>query len=213
MARVLRITGTLFIGIGLLILLFVLYELVGTTAITRGHQNTLRNEFVQVVAEPSPTSPPDRPARRAVRAPAIAHLRIPRIGVDVIVVDGVTLNDLAWGPGHYPSTADIGSKGASAIAGHRTGWGAPFFNLDRLRAGDPVILETSEGTFTYRITDSTIVHPADVWVLAGNPASKATRQLVLTTCTPKFTSRDRLIYFADLVGSEPRAARSEPEAA
>lgn len=207
MSRVLRATGTAFIAIGLLILLFVLYELVGTTAVTKRHQSALQREFRTVVSEPAPK---ERPKRTV--SGGIARLRIPRIDVDVIVVEGVTLADLAKGPGHYPDTARIGAKGTTAIAGHRTGWGAPFFDLDRLRVGDPVFLETTESTFTYRITTSTVVEPSDVWVLDGDPNSEAPAELVLTTCTPKFTSRDRLIFFGELVKAEPRA-QSATEAA
>jgi sortase A len=90
------------------------------------------------------------------------------------------------------------------VAGHRTGWGAPFFNLDRLARGDLVIVETTTATYTYKVTDDIVVSPLHSEVLEGNPKSKAVQQLVLTTCTPKFTARDRLIVFTDLVKTVKR---------
>lgn len=205
----LRISGILFTSIGVVILLFAFYEVVGTTAITKRHQATLQREFGEILAaqaEP-PAGTPNRPVAPlptpTPEAP-IARLRIPKIGLDVIVVEGVSRSALAKGPGHYPRTADPGARGPSAIAGHRTGWGAPFFDLNRLQTGDRVVVETSRATFTYLVTRKTIVEPSAVWVLNGDPRSGSDFRLTLTTCTPKFTARDRLVVWADLVRAVPR---------
>lgn len=209
--KILRATGSAFIFVGLSILFFVLYELVGTSVITKARQSDLQADFDLALSEPSPLPSPftgplpiEQPKRRS-SVKGIARIVIPRIGVNVIVVEGVTLARLAYGPGHYPSTPLFGEKGAVGVAGHRTGWGAPFFNLDRLHRGDSVIVETTKATYTYRMMDRTIVSPRHSEVLRGNPKSKAEQQLVLTTCTPKFTARDRLIIFLDLIKTEPRA--------
>lgn len=213
MSRVLRATGTVFIALGVLILYFVVYELFGTSLQTHAHQRALKHEFATELAEPrativaptgSPTPAAARPHRSAVRG--IAELRIPKVGLDVIVVEGIALSDLQYGPGHYPDSAAIGGKGTTAIAGHRTGWGGPFFNLDKLRTGDRVILETVRGTFTYQVTRSVVVQPTDYWVIDGDPQSKAPNKLTLSTCTPRYTAKERLIVWADLIASEPRAA-------
>lgn len=209
--KALRATGSAFIFLGLSILFFVLYELVGTSAITKARQSDLQADFQLALDSGSlPDAftgelplPSGTSGRSSLKG--IARLRIPRIGVNVIVVEGVTLERLAYGPGHYPSTPMFDEPGAVGIAGHRTGWGAPFFNLDRLRNGDQVIVETGKATYTYRMTDRTIVSPSRSEVLDGNPKSTAIKQLVLTTCTPKFTARDRLIIFLDLVQEVPRA--------
>lgn len=218
--RIVRGVGTTFITIGVLILLFVVYELFGTNIIANRHQSALANEFEQIldqpVVEPTPSispspgpSPTATPSPKKVRAPrqGIARLRIPRIGLSVIVVEGTRLADLAYGPGHYRETPDIGERGSSGIAGHRTGWGKPFFNLDKLRPGDKIIFETPKATYTYRMTSSIVVDPSQSWVLGGDPKSKATHKLTLTTCTPKYTARDRLIVWADLVETVPRATQ------
>lgn len=211
--KALRATGSAFIFLGLSILFFVLYELVGTSAITKARQSDLQADFQftldEIGALPGQFTgelPIPRPSKPRSNLKGIARIRIPKIGVNAIVVEGVTLDNLAYGPGHYPTTADFDEKkGVAAVAGHRTGWGAPFFNVDRLRAGDQVIIETPIATYTYRMTRSRVVTPAHSEVLDGNPSSKAAKQLVLTTCTPKFTARDRLIIFLDFVTEVPRA--------
>jgi sortase A len=214
-AKILRIVGISFTGLGGLMLLFVLYELVGTSALTRIHQSTLRNEFVRAapallgptIPAPRATAVPRTP--KAKRGHALARLLIPKIGVDVIVVEGVALDDLAKGPGHYRETPLPGATGSTGIAGHRTGWGAPFYNLDRVRTGDMITLVTKAGRYIYRVTGRTIVKPSAVWVLDGDPDSHAASTLTLTTCTPRFTARDRLVVWADLVrASAARTARA-----
>ena len=200
--KALRTTGNVFIFLGLSILFFVLYELVGTSAITKARQHDLQADFDQELAvglNPAFTGKLPLPGNRRSSVRALARIKIPKIGVNVIVVEGVTLERLAYGPGHYPSTKLWGERGTVGVAGHRTGWGAPFFNLDRLRRGDEVIVETTAATYTYRVTDDIVVSPIHSEVLEGNPRSKAEQQMVLTTCTPKFTAKNRLIVFTDLV--------------
>lgn len=212
--KALRATGSVFIGLGLSILFFVLYELVGTSAITKARQADLQADFNLALSAPSGLPPAFQgdlplptpaPKKQRSAVDGIARLVIPKIGVNVIVVEGVTLERLAYGPGHYPTTRDFGQTGVAGVAGHRTGWGAPFFNLDRLVRGDELSIETKTAVYTYRVTDKIVVHPNQSEVLDGNPNSKAPTQLVLTTCTPKFTARDRLIIFTDLIRTEPRA--------
>src|SRR5437867_6583834 len=145
MRRVVRTTGSVFITLGLLILYFVVYEIFGTSLVTHAHQRVLRKEFQAILEDPRtavpvPTgSPSASPAAKIIRRHAIAELIIPKIGVDDIVVEGVTLDDLAYGPGHYPDSAQFGVKGTAAIAGHRTGWSQPFYDLNDLTTGDTVI--------------------------------------------------------------------------
>lgn len=129
----------------------------------------------------------------------VARLRIARAGIDAIVVEGVGSDELARGPGRYPSSALVGADGTTAIAGHRTGWGSPFLHLDRLTRGDVIVLDSRGVSYRYRVTRTLVTRPESAWVLAGDPRSDSARKLTLTTCTPPFTSRDRLIVWADLV--------------
>ncbi|HEX9775960.1 MAG TPA: class E sortase [Actinomycetota bacterium] len=198
--RALRIAGNVFILLGLTFLFFVVYEVYGTSAITKQAQAALAIEWERPLP-PAPTqtaepeeAPPPPPGS------AVARIVIPKIGVDWIVVEGVSLDSLAKGPGHYTGTAYPGELGTVGIAGHRTGWNFIFADLDQLQKGDTIILERRGGKrFTYRVTDTTIVKPGNVSVLNGDPNSSALKALTLTTCTPKYTSLERLIVWADQV--------------
>jgi sortase A len=207
--RALRITGNIFILIGATFLFFVLYEIVGTSAITRGHQSALAAEFEEPepVVEPTPeASPVPKPVAPPKIGAAFARITIPKLDVRYIVVEGTSLTQLAKGPGHYRGSAMPGQEGSVGVAGHRTGWGSPFIDLDRLGKGDRVIVELKRGDrFVYEVTRTTVVQPGDVWVLDGDPRSKARFTLTLTTCTPKYTARDRLVIWADQVVPAPVA--------
>ena len=130
---------------------------------------------------------------------SLTRIIIPDIDVDVVVVEGTTASALRAGAGHYPDTplpCEIGNVG---IAGHRTTYGRPFHNLDLLRPGMEITLETPIGECTYEITaEPFAVSPKQVEVVANTP-DEAT--LTLTTCHPKGSARQRLIVKATLVRS------------
>ena len=130
---------------------------------------------------------------------AIARISIPSIGLDAVVVAGVDPGDLREGPGHYPGTPMPGQLGNSAIAGHRTTYGQPFFDLDELEPGDEIVLTTVQGQFIYRVTGSEIVPPSRGDVVLTTDPSVA--RLTLTTCDPVYTATNRLIVRADLDSS------------
>lgn len=118
-------------------------------------------------------------------------IRVPKIGYYAAVREGVSLNLLATGPGHYPNTAMPGSPGLVGIAAHNTFW-IPF---GRLGSGDVITLETRHGNFNYRVTGTRIVQPDDRTVLAP----VAGYRLALTTCWPLWAgnlARQRLVIFA-----------------
>lgn len=133
-------------------------------------------------------------------------IEIPAIGLDqTAIVQGVSLEDLKSGPGHYMTTPVPGQLGNAAIAGHRTTYGQPFFDLDELEAGDEIVVTTMGGVWTYRVTATEIVGPSDTHVIATTDRTVAT--LTLTTCHPKWSARERLIVYAEL----DTAASPEPE--
>jgi sortase A len=146
-------------------------------------------------AQPT-TAPPTTVPPQPVFAPGdpVARLEIPRIGVDEIVVSGVGVEELKKGPGHYPQTPLPGQPGNAAIAGHRTTYGAPFFNIDQLTPGDEVIATTYAGRFVYRVTGTVVVAPTDVAVLAGT----ADARLTLTSCHPLYSASSRIVVSARL---------------
>ena len=133
---------------------------------------------------------------------ALALIDIPKIGVNKVVIEGVDVNDLRKGPGHYPSTSLPGQEGDTAIAGHRTTYGAPFGDLDQLAPGDEITVVTVQGKFLYRVTEQKIVDPSDVSVLDPVPdpahAGHNLATLTLTTCNPKYSASQRLIVEATL---------------
>ena len=132
------------------------------------------------------------------KPPADFPLRmlIPAINLDTMVFDGTDRETLKKGPGHIVGTSYPGSIGTVAISGHRTTYGAPFFNIDKLKAGDEITLESFDTIYRYVITELMIVEPTDVWVLNPTPYPS----LVLTTCNPKYSAKERLIVFAKMVG-------------
>ncbi len=193
--------GAVLTGAGVLILLFVAYQLWGTGLYTSRQQDSLRSQFKQKakVAESAPSTtsttlnplhlPPPPPSGESV-----ANIRIPKIGVDKYVVQGVGLTDLRKGPGHYPQTPLPGEQGNAAIAGHRTTYGAPFNRLDELAPGDDVLVTTLKGSFTYKVATTHVVKPDQVEVLDPTP----TPTLTLTTCNPKYSASQRLVVVANL---------------
>ncbi len=130
---------------------------------------------------------------------SLTRIVIPDIDVDVVVVEGTTASALRAGAGHYPDTPLPCEVGNVGIAGHRTTYGRPFHNLDLLKPGMEITLQTPIGECTYKITTEPFtVSPKDVSVVANTP-DEAT--LTLTTCHPKGSARQRLIVKATLVRS------------
>jgi sortase A len=203
------------VTVGVLILLFVTYQLWGTGLYTSREQDRLRDQFTSSVGNQGdnpvvttstsvtePTAPTTSTTLQVPLAPIvpegkpIAQIRIPRIAVDSIVVQGVSREDLRKGPGHYPDTPLPGQEGNAAIAGHRTTYGAPFGNLDRLENGDRILTRTAQGNFTYVVYDTIVVKPTDLEVLDPDRFRPAT--LTLTTCNPKYSAAQRLVVKAVL---------------
>ena len=127
---------------------------------------------------------------------SLTRIQIPAINVDVVVVEGITPSALRAGAGHYPQTPLPCEIGNVAIAGHRTTYGKPFNNLDRLNPGDTIQLTTPIGGCVYQVAKAPYpVDPNDVSVL--NQTSD--RELTLTTCNPKGSAAQRLIVKATWV--------------
>jgi sortase A len=124
-----------------------------------------------------------------------AMMRVPTLGLEAVVFEGVATRTLSKGPGHLPGTPVPGQPGNSVISGHRTTHGRPFFDFDQLGPGDLIEVETAIGLHVYQVRESFIVEPTEVWVTDDRPGG----WLTLTTCNPKFSARERLIITAELV--------------
>src|SRR5437763_16385815 len=90
--------------------------------------------------------------RRVGTGDSLTRIRIPAIGVDVVVVEGTSASALRAGAGHYPNTPLPGEVGNVGVAGHRTTYGKPFANLDQLKPGDPIVFETPIGRDLYQVS-------------------------------------------------------------
>lgn len=145
--------------------------------------------------------------QRSDEGDAVARLRAPDIDLDVVVVQGTEPETLRKGPGMYDRSSYPGSRGTTAIAGHRTTYGAPFRDLDQLDRGDRLTMEMPYGTVTYAVTGTRIVKPSTTSVLDGVDHDR----LVLTACHPKFSAAERIVVFARRTGQVARGpARRRP---
>lgn len=159
----------------------VAYDLWGTGVYTARAQSHLRQEIARFGF-------PVRPIPRH----ADGFLRIPRLALDMALVEGIEPEDLAEGPGHYPNTPLPGYGGNVAIAGHRTTHLAPFWALNSLLPGDVITLETRAGYFVYQVRWKRVLGPNEWWVTDQT----VTPSLTLTTCEPRFSSTGRLVVRA-----------------
>jgi len=212
--RVVDIFGRVLIGLGVLVLLFTAYQIWGTSVQEAQVQSSLRSQLQKdttshavqnALAQESaldklPTGPPVAAPTTAPPAEGepIGDIRIPVIGINQVVVEGTNTPDLRKGPGHYVGTPLPGQAGNAAIAGHRTTYGHPFYNLDSVKIGDPIVLTTLQGIFVYDATKSFVVSPSDSTVVDNVIAN----QLTLTTCNPRFSASTRLVVQAELVHSQ-----------
>jgi sortase A len=122
----------------------------------------------------------------------------------LLIVEGVTLDHLRRGPGHYPTTAAPGQRGNFAVSGHRTTYGAPFYHLDDLREGDLIhVVDRARAHWVYEFRRQEIVEPTALRVIGPDPLGSGEPTLTLTTCHPRFSAAQRLIVFATLVDSAP----------
>ncbi len=210
--RALNAVGRVLLGAGILLLLFTAYQLWGTGLVEAhsqaGLRTTLNNQLHKVATSrqlhsaPRLTGP-SRLGSANVVAPAepapaegqpVGSIDIPKIGIDQVVVQGIGTDDLRMGPGHYPGTPLPGELGNSAIAGHRTTYGHPFYNLNELSPGDPVLLTTPQGVFAFTVSRTMVVSPDDNSVLRQSDFA----ELTLTTCNPRFSASQRLVVQARL---------------
>jgi sortase A len=137
---------------------------------------------------------------------SLTRLKIPAINVDVVVVEGTSASALRAGAGHYPQTPLPCDYGNVGIAGHRTTYGRPFNQVDRLKPGDAIILTTPLGTCTYQVSkDPFVVLPNDLSVVAP-PPNPLDRWLTLTSCTPKGSASHRIVIRATYVSGDVTAA-------
>lgn len=235
------VLGELLMTAGALVLLFVAWQLVWTD-VSAGAASAARTEEVEArfaeassaagrtagaAASPAPDEavPPAAVDAPLVDPPAageaLAVVHVPRFGPgwSVAALEGIDRESvLDEGVlGRYPGTGMPGAPGNLALAGHRTTYGAPLSRIDELVDGDPVVVETVQGWFSYRVSGEQIVTPDRVDVIAPVPGSPeavpTTGVLTLTACHPRYSARLRYVVHADLVSTTPRSAGPPAELA
>lgn len=202
------VVGELLVTLGALVLLFVVWQLWWTDVESDRAQaatvSSLSRQFEAGNASPA-VEAPDLPAG------AFAIVRVPRFGADYArpLVEGTSAEELAEGLGHYVGTAGPGDIGNFAVAGHRTTYGKPLADIDRLRDGDRIVVETTDGWTVYAVSSHEIVRPWESDVIApvpGDRGAKPTKAvLTFTACHPKFSAKYRWVTHADLVETRTRA--------
>ncbi|MEQ1736933.1 MAG: class E sortase [Rhodoglobus sp.] len=227
---VVGVLGELFITAGVVVLLFLGWQVWLNDIVVGTQQQSQAVEQSQTwdrgeASAPAPVNRVD-PGPPIVLASApgddvqFANLIIPRFGADFSrpVLEGVSVTGaLADGIGHYPGTQMPGDIGNVALAGHRTGWGAPLADIDKLMVGDSVYLETADGWYRYVFRTFAYVMPTAIDVLEPVPetpgAAPTDRILTLTSCNPKLTAAERIIAYSVFDTWYPRAGGPPPELA
>jgi sortase A len=208
--------GGALLAVGLAMLGYVAWQLVGTNIVSERRQT----ELVEQLEQRWRTSPGTELSRAepVSLGEASALVRIPRFGDDYVmpVLEGVGDAELSSGFGHFTDSAGAGRKGNYALAAHRVTHGEPLQDMPSLRPGDTVHVETRTMVYTYEIdTDPNqlVVDLSEVWVLGANPLNpRATgvnpaddpRLLTLVTCAELFHTDDRMVAFGHLVSRQPR---------
>lgn len=219
MRRVIQVTGWTLIWSGVFVFGYLGWQLWGTDLVNAGVQaeasEGLEMSLVEDAAElPDPVvidpvelvDPEDLPEdlpptvtyqeqETPESGTAFAFLRIPAIGVEEAVFEGVDPTTLKSGPGHMPGTPLPGHPGNSVLSGHRTTHGRPFFDFDLLEEGDVIEVESLVGTHVYEVREIRVVAPTDFWVTFDRSGA----WLTLTTCNPKFSAKERLIVWAEMI--------------
>jgi sortase A len=218
MRRATRILGTLLIAAGVLALAWVIvvwrWQDPFTAIYTHVQQSRLSHAYERRVAEfkPPPLEHRDLAAvERQVASEARAYgrglhtgdpvgrLKIGRIGLDMVIVQGTDHDTLKKGPGHYEESGLPGAGHLIYVAGHRTTYLAPFAYINNIRVGDFVSIQVPYGTFTYRVTRHYIVAASALEVLRDH----GREILRLQACHPRFFATHRSIVDARLVSVTP----------
>jgi sortase A len=219
--------GQLLITAGVILLMFVGYELWFTGIYTHQQQQVAARDITKEFAAaqgqaPATAAAPGgatkaEPYKKApngdVIYPKVASgsaetvLYVPRLGKNYhyVVVEGVGREDLKKGPGHYPGTPLPGQLGNVVVSGHRTTYLAPFNRFDELKPGDPVIFEMADGWYTYKVVSTEIVQPTATWVIDNPYPDKRPvgRSFTFTTCNPKYSAKQRLVVYGSFVSHTP----------
>ncbi len=235
-ANVPGILGELLITVGVLVLLFIGWQLWWNDAVIAGQQSSAASEVSQNWIEQDRQARGHTTAAAATDADygdpvvagspdkldAFAVLYVPRFGADYhrTVAEGIgldVLNSPRLGIGHYPGTQMPGEVGNFAVAAHRSANGGAMHLINELQIGDPIYVQTSDGYYTYRFRDLEYVAPTTVQVLEPVPnapgATPVDRLITLTSCNPLYSTAERIIAYGVYESWQPLSAGAPAELA
>jgi sortase A len=213
--RTIGILGRVFVGAGMILLFYTAYLLWGTGVYTKQEQkraaDTLaRNPIVEQENLSKGNIPPAKPASTKLGEPLFT-LKVPKIGLETVVVQGIGREELKKGPGHFPNCGEGGAAGECvtdakypgengnvAISGHRTTYGAPFFRLNELEKGDVIDFISGRARYRYRVREQRIVDPVSGFATVEQHGKD---EVTLTTCHPRFSAAQRLVVQGDYLGA------------
>lgn len=232
---VVGVIGELLLTAGVLILLFLGWQLWWNDAIMAGQQSDAASDLSKEWSSEGraergddPAPPPADPAEPAVDTTAYANadsfavMYVPRFGEDSqrTIAEGVgldVLNSYQQGVGHYPGTAMPGAVGNFAIASHRSAYGGGMHEIEQFQLGDAIYVQTKDGWYTYRFRDFEYVTPSTVDVLAPVPhhpdLAPTDRIITLTSCNPLYSTAERIIAYGVLESWQPGAENPPAEIA
>lgn len=226
MRRVARVAGIVLASVGVLALVWVIvvwrWQDPFTAVYTTWQQHKLSQQLNHEMAtDPGPRRRPGeslaaearaialaaaRLRHTAVEGQAIGRIIVPRLGLNMVLVNGTDEASLQRGPGRDLQTFMPGQRRLVYIAGHRTTFLAPFSHIEEIRPGDQIRLEMPYGSFLYRAYRHVIVPADDVSVLK----SPRHEVLALQACNPRFFATQRYLVYARLVAVDPRRGRPLP---
>ncbi|QEE62462.1 class E sortase [Salinibacterium sp. dk2585] len=237
---IIGVLGELFLTAGVLVLLFLGWQLWLNDIIVGNEQRDAAIEFSEDLANeaPAPADKDEEPVDPVdpgepgepvstvapVTNEAFATLFVPRFGADYVrkIGEGVgltaVLNREDLGVGHYPSTQLPGEVGNFALAAHRTTWGKPFAEIGELQLGDKIYVQTVDGWYTYAFRNLEYVLPTGTGVLEPVPQAPGIevageRFITLTSCNPRFSAAERIIAYGVLESWQPASAGMPAELA
>ncbi|MBT1099444.1 class E sortase [Streptomyces sp. Tu10] len=212
-----RVVGEVFISLGVLMLLFVTYQLWWTNIraeqIAGKETNRIQDEWARGDRKPGVFAP----------GQGFAIMHIPKLDVVVPIAEGIDKERVLdrgmlghYGEGRLKTAMPSDKQGNFSVAGHRNTHGEPFRYINKLEPGDPIVVETQDAYYTYEMasilpqtapSNISVIEPVPV----GSGFQGPGRYLTMTTCTPEFTSTYRLIVWGKMVDERPRS-QGKPDA-
>ncbi|MFB6837833.1 class E sortase [Streptomyces sp. NPDC056361] len=219
-----RVVGELFITLGVVMLLFVTYQLWWTNVLAGQETDRAKAQIEDTWAKGDAGKKNDDDKPGAFEpGEGFAIMYIPKLDVVAPIAEGISKAKVLdkgmvghYGEGKLKTAMPADEQGNFAVAGHRNTHGEPFRYINQLNPGDPIVVETQDAYYTYEMASILPqTSPSNISVIEpvpkGSGFTKPGRYITLTTCTPEFTSTYRMIVWGKLVEERPRS-KGKPEA-